>query len=142
MSDLHRPRMHRASIVRLHGGTGEVISLDDFIEESRSEISADELRELGESAAEVGAKLATEQARQHYDLQAGVRMLMDCLASDEARRAADPLPRHLAEAGVAIRYLLEGIDFIPDSLPEIGMTDDARLVARVIDRNPELASRP
>ncbi|MFZ4681943.1 MAG: DUF1232 domain-containing protein [Terrimicrobiaceae bacterium] len=141
MNDLHRPRMHRASIVRMHGGAGDAICLDKFLDESRSEISVDEIRRLGGLAAQVEAKLATEQARQHHDLQSGVRMLMDYILSGPARDAVDPLPRQLAEAGVAIRYVLEGSDFIPDYLPEIGMTDDARLVARVIERNPELARR-
>ncbi len=141
MSHPHRPRMHRASIVRLHGGTGEAISLDDFIDESRAEVSAADIRDLAKLHAEVKAKLATDQARQHHDLQAGVRLLMEFISSDEARNAADPLPTALAEAGLGIRYLLKGIDFIPDSVPEIGMTDDARLVARILERNPQLAGQ-
>jgi uncharacterized membrane protein YkvA (DUF1232 family) len=50
----------------------------------------------------------------------------------------DPLPAHLAEAGVAAAYILKGVDLIPDSIPEIGLTDDARILARVLDRNPTL----
>jgi len=141
MIEPHRPRMHRATTVRLHGGNGDAISLDDFIDESRAEMSAAEIRELATFRVQVEAKLATEQARQHHDLQAGIGILFHFITSPEAQRAEDPLPQDIAEAGVAIRYLLKGIDFIPDSIPEIGMTDDARLVARVLDRNPRLIQR-
>ncbi|MFZ9919811.1 MAG: hypothetical protein ACO3FQ_01460 [Terrimicrobiaceae bacterium] len=47
------------------------------------------------------------------------------------------LPAHLAEAGVATDYILKGIDLIPDSISEIGLTDEARILARVLERNPE-----
>jgi uncharacterized membrane protein YkvA (DUF1232 family) len=30
------------------------------------------------------------------------------------------------------------VDLIPDWVPEIGLTDDARVVARVLSRNPGL----
>jgi len=36
--------------------------------------------------------------------------------------------------------LLKSVDIIPDFIPEIGLTDDARLVARVFTRNPSLRS--
>ena len=45
---------------------------------------------------------------------------------------------HLAEAGVAAYYILKGADIIPDSIPEIGLTDDARILARVFERNATL----
>jgi uncharacterized membrane protein YkvA (DUF1232 family) len=51
---------------------------------------------------------------------------------------SDPLPAHLAEAGAAAFYILKGVDIIPDSIPEIGLTDDARILARVFERNPSL----
>lgn len=134
----HRPLIHRTNIVRNHGSPGKAISLDEFIETERAGMTAGRLRELSGFSARIFAKLATEQARQHHDLHEGTESLMRIVTSWQAGDCASPLPKHLAEAGVALAYLLKGVDFIPDSIPEIGLTDDARLVARVLDRNPEL----
>jgi uncharacterized membrane protein YkvA (DUF1232 family) len=40
-----------------------------------------------------------------------------------------------AEAAFALIYLHQEIDLIPDSLPGIGFTDDATIVALVLERN-------
>jgi len=82
------------------------------------------------------AKMETEQARVHYDLIQGVETLIIILQSPDVSCSTDPLPAHLAEAGVAAYYILKGADIIPDSIPEIGLTDDARILARVFERNP------
>jgi len=133
-----RPIIHRTHIVRTHGAPGEAISLDEYIETERAHVTAERLRELSGFGAQIFAKLATEQAKQHHDLHEGTESLMRLIESDQAKHSTDPLPAYLAEAGVALGYLLKGVDLIPDSIPEIGLTDDARIVARVIDRNPEL----
>jgi hypothetical protein len=135
-----RPLIHRTHIVRIHGSPGEAISLDEYIETERALITADRLRELSGFKAQVFAKLATEQARQHHDLHEGAECLMRALDAAQAQGCTDPVPAHLAEAGVALAYLIQGVDLIPDSIPEIGLTDDARVVARVLDRNPNLRS--
>ncbi len=134
----HRPLIHRTTIVRIHGSPGEAVSLDEYIDTEREGMTAARLRELSGLSARIFAKLATEQARQHHDLHEGAQRLMRLLGSERVECYADPLPLHLAETGVALAYLLKSVDFIPDSIPEIGLTDDARLVARVLDRNPEL----
>lgn len=134
----YRPLIHRSNIMRTHGSPGEAISLDEYIETERAGMTAGRLRELSGFSAQIFAKLATEQARQHHDLHEGVECLMRLMASGQVQQCADPLPAHLAEAGVALSYLLQGVDLIPDSIMEIGLTDDARVVARVLDRNPEL----
>ena len=135
-----KPHIHRTNIVRIHGSPGEAISLDEYIETERTSMTAGRLHDLAALSARIFEKLATEQARQHHDLHEGANCLMKIVASWQAGDCTDPLPKHLAEAGVALAYLLKGMDLIPDSIPEIGLTDDARVVARVLDRNPELRS--
>jgi len=41
-----RPLIHRTNIVRIHGSPGEAISLDEYIETERAQMTADRLREL------------------------------------------------------------------------------------------------
>lgn len=133
-----RPLIQRTHIVRVHGSPGEAISLDEYIEAERAGMTAARLRQLAGFGAQIFTKLATDQARQHHDLHEGAECLMRLIESEEVKGCSDPIPAHLAEAGVALTYLLKGVDLIPDSIPEIGLTDDARVVARVIDRNPQL----
>lgn len=82
--------------------------------------------------------MKSDQAQQHFDLQENTKYLVGILHSLRSRNCRDPLPPDLAEAGVAASYLLKSVDIIPDFIPEIGLTDDARLVARVFERNPRL----
>jgi len=49
--------------------------------------------------------------------------------------ARDPLARYLAEGAFAAAYLLEEEDLIPDSIPGMGLADDAIIVKRVVSRN-------
>ncbi len=138
MKTSHTPRIHRAETVRLHGSPGEAISLDAYIEESRSGITASDVQSLAGFRSRIEAKLASPEARQHRDLVESVGELLLLVESDRCRTVADPVPTDLAEAAVALNYLLKGVDLIPDSIPEIGLTDDARVVARVMARNPGL----
>ena len=138
MKTSHTPRIHRAETVRLHGSPGEAISLDDYIEETRLGITASDVLALAGFSARIEAKLALPEARQHRDLIESVGELMVVVESDRCRSVTDPVPADLAEAAVALNYLLKGVDLIPDSIPEIGLTDDARVVARVMARNPGL----
>jgi len=138
MPATHRPHIHRANIIHLPGAPGQAISLDDYIESARGASAADDVVRLSGFRLQIETKLQTEQARQHHDLHEGVETLFLFLTSPVALAATDPLPSDVAEAVVALNYLLKGIDLIPDSIPEIGMTDDARLVARVLARNPSI----
>jgi uncharacterized membrane protein YkvA (DUF1232 family) len=51
---------------------------------------------------------------------------------------ADDVPYHAAlEAILAINYLHDGTDLIPDSLPDVGYMDDALVAHTVLRRNGE-----
>lgn len=131
-----RPRLDRAEVVIPPGGGNPPISLHAHIELARQGIDSARLRDLAARSGEIAAKMALPSAQQHADLHdfaAALGRLMEVLPA-----CTDPLPHWLSEAGVAIEYLLEGGDLIPDSISEIGLTDDARLVALVFSRNPEL----
>jgi uncharacterized membrane protein YkvA (DUF1232 family) len=119
---------------------GKAISIDEFIESEVENYNASDFLSLRDHVDALRSKMQTEQAQIHFDLQQGVELLIRWIESDQFKGLQDPLPAHLAEAGVAAAYILKGVDLIPDSIPEIGLTDDARILARVLERNPELRS--
>jgi uncharacterized membrane protein YkvA (DUF1232 family) len=119
---------------------GKAISIDDFIKSEVENYNASDFLSLRDHVDALRSKMQTEQAQIHFDLQQGLELLIRWIESDQVEALQDPLPAHLAEAGVAAAYILKGVDLIPDSIPEIGLTDDARILARVLERNPELRS--
>ena len=133
-----RPLIHRSPIIMSPLNPGKAISIDDFIKSEVENYNASDFLSLRDHVDALRSKMQTEQAQIHFDLQQGVELLIRWIESDQVEALQDPLPAHLAEAGVAAAYILKGVDLIPDSIPEIGLTDDARILARVLERNPEL----
>ena len=114
----------------------DVMTLDDFIIDESGRMSASRLRELAAFGDRLRAKLAEDKADSR--LRELGQALIGVLESAEVSAARDPLPPHLAEAGVAAAYLLKGADLIPDYMPDIGLADDSILVAKIFERNPRL----
>jgi uncharacterized membrane protein YkvA (DUF1232 family) len=133
-----KPLIHRSAIIMSPWNPGKAVSIDEFIESEAEKFAASDFRALRGHVDALRSKMKTEQAQIHYDLQQGVELLIRWIESEEARSLKDPLPVHFAEGGVAAAYILKGVDLIPDSIPEIGLTDDARILARVLERNPTL----
>ena len=133
-----KPLTHRASIIVSPFNPQKAVSIDEFIDTEKVSVTSKSLIKLIDLIPNLRAKMETEQAKAHYDLIQGVETLIGILQSAEVTSCADPLPPHLAEAGVAAYYILKGVDIIPDSIPEIGLTDDARILARVFERNSSL----
>jgi len=131
-----KPLIHRSPIIMSPLNPGKAVSIDEFIESERENFTTSDFVALRDHVPALRSKMETEQARIHYDLQQGVELLIGWIEDEESLPDEDPLPSHLAEAGVAASYILKGVDLIPDSIPEIGLTDDARILARVLDRNP------
>jgi uncharacterized membrane protein YkvA (DUF1232 family) len=116
----------------------KAISIDEYIENQARTMKAEELRELRRFLPALAEKKAAALAQKREKLVWGIDMLADLVPSAAVERATDPLPQHLAELGVAARYVLKGIDIIPDTLPELGLADDEWIVSRVMQRNPQL----
>lgn len=133
-----KPLTHRTKIIVSPLNPDKAVSIDEFLDAEVSQFRAADLLDLRRHVNGLRGKMESEQARVHYDLVQGIALLIGLLQSPELEECSDPLPAHLAEAGVAAAYILKGVDFIPDSIPEIGLTDDARILARVLERNPIL----
>jgi uncharacterized membrane protein YkvA (DUF1232 family) len=120
--------------------SNKAISIDEYIENQARSMKAEDLRELRRFLPALAEKKSAALAQKREKLVRGIDMLAGLLPSAAVERATDPLPHHLAELGVAARYVLKGIDIIPDTLPELGLADDEWIVGRVMQRNPELRS--
>ena len=116
----------------------KAVSIDEYIQAHSRSITADELRGLRKFDAALEKKRKEAGARGHGDLAQGITELAAVLHSGTVSDASDPLPRDLAETGAALRYVLKGVDIIPDSVPGLGLTDDEWIVSRVLKRNPSL----
>jgi hypothetical protein len=135
-----KPLTHRSLIIVPPSSPQKAVSIDEFIEQEKGQVSADDLLALRSRTSALREKAACEQALPHHDLVAGIDLLIRLIESIEVDQCVEPLPGHLAEAVVAANYILKGVDFIPDAIPEIGLVDDARICARVLERNPSLRS--
>jgi uncharacterized membrane protein YkvA (DUF1232 family) len=71
----------------------------------------------------------------YNELKHQIREIMRTLEAAALVNATDPLPRCLAEGTFAARYLLKEDDLIPDSVPGIGLADDAILVKSIVARH-------
>jgi len=71
----------------------------------------------------------------YHELKYQIREIMRTLEAAALVNATDPLPRCLAEGIFAAQYLLKEDDLIPDTLPGVGLADDAILVKRVVARH-------
>ena len=115
---------------------GKPVTIDEFIEEGSRCVDAigfrDALRSLD---GRLWQKLESINAEEYPDLPEAVQVIIQALESPEAQQAKDPLPRWLAEVAFGARYLLKRFDLIADHLPEIGLADDAHLLARILERN-------
>lgn len=116
----------------------QAVSTDKFIIKQTGSMTAEELRGLRRFVSALDKKKKEAESRQHNELVEGMATLGTWLSSSEVTDATDPLPQHLAEAGAALRYVLKGVDIIPDSVPGLGLADDEWIVRRVLQRNPAL----
>ena len=92
---------------------------------------------LGLADLDVLRKLLPQVGRKADRLTDSVRLRrrLDVLAlflQESEGRALTPLVR---ECAFVLYYFLKGYDFIPDSIPDVGLVDDALLVETACNRN-------
>jgi hypothetical protein len=115
---------------------GRPVTIDEFIEHGTSRLDAIGFRQSRRALiARLHQKLVTDDFETFPELGEAVEQIIEVLRLPEAWQADEPLPRWLAEAAFGARYLLKRFDLIEDHLPEIGLADDALLLARILERN-------
>jgi hypothetical protein len=112
------------------------VTIDEFIEDGSDRLDASGFRQSRRSLIDrLRAKLDNNDFETFPELGEAVEQIIQVLRLPEASDATDPLPPWLAEAAFGARYLLKRFDLIDDHLPEIGLADDALLLARILERN-------
>jgi uncharacterized membrane protein YkvA (DUF1232 family) len=117
---------------KIHGRT---ITIDEYIEDRRRDVSATEICVLQVFTNRMLDKLNEVNRSEYPELHEMVHLLVRILESTGVHHPEDPLPNWLAEVGFATSYLLERYDLIPDHLQDIGLADDLLILQRVIARN-------
>jgi uncharacterized membrane protein YkvA (DUF1232 family) len=117
---------------KIHGRT---ITIDQFIEDRRRDVSAAEICVLQAFTNRLRDKLKEVNPSEYVQLRGMVHLLIRTLESTAVENMVDPLPDWLAEVGFASSYLLERYDLIPDHIPGIGLADDILILQHVIARN-------
>jgi uncharacterized membrane protein YkvA (DUF1232 family) len=108
--------------------------VDAIIEAGSSAIEAKDLHTILSKRDLIARKVRTisegsaELAREFWEI-------LRTLEAAALVNTRDPLARCLAEGAFAVAYLLEEEDLIPDSIPAVGLVDDAIIVKRVVSRN-------
>jgi uncharacterized membrane protein YkvA (DUF1232 family) len=126
---------HEISVEMIWKAAGKVLTIDEFIENQRQNMNSVEIAQLRARSSRLMDKLKGTTARDYPGLAEGIRLTVQVLDSPTARRTRDPLPNWLAEIGSAAAYVMNCFDLIPDRFSGIGLSDDAFLLRRVIERN-------
>jgi uncharacterized membrane protein YkvA (DUF1232 family) len=115
--------------------SGKTLTIDEYIEDQAKEVKANDISVLSSFSGRLLDKLKEPNAVEYPELQEAVQIITRFLELPAAQQAKDPLPRWMAEAGFAAGYLLKRFDLIPDHVAEIGLSDDALILQRVVRRN-------
>ena len=115
---------------------GRPVTIDEFIEYGSNRLDAVGFGQSRRALIDrLRGKLENRSFERFPELGEAVQQIIEILQLPEAWQADDPLPSWLAETAFGARYVLKRFDMIEDHLPEIGLADDALLLARILERN-------
>jgi uncharacterized membrane protein YkvA (DUF1232 family) len=115
--------------------SGKTMTIDEFIEDQAQGMKAIDISILSSFSGRLFDKLKEGNAVEYPELEEAIHLITRFLESPVAQQTKDPLPRWMAETGFAAAYLLKRFDLIPDHVAEIGLSDDALILERVVRRN-------
>jgi uncharacterized membrane protein YkvA (DUF1232 family) len=109
----------------------------EYIEFHAGQITPKETAELRTNLPKIREEIGQMEVPAFPHVIAQLSFFAD-LAEAFLSGKADDVPYQAAlEAMLALNYLHDGTDLIPDSLPEVGYMDDALIAHTVIRRNEE-----
>lgn len=110
-------------------GAGHQPSPTHYVVQGAASVQASDLALLADLLPQVRAKAARIKD------SARLRLRLELLSQYYAEAPVRSDPSAQRETAFVLHYFLRGRDLIPDSLPEIGLLDDALLVETVFRRN-------
>jgi uncharacterized membrane protein YkvA (DUF1232 family) len=110
---------------------GDIPSTADYVERGGALVTPRSLTGLRTLRQPLRAKIAGLG----QDPLLRTRLDLLALYLDESAAERATLTPALREAAFALLYFLKGFDRIPDTVPEIGLLDDALIVQCVLDRH-------
>jgi uncharacterized membrane protein YkvA (DUF1232 family) len=110
-------------------GSFSVNSLSEYVANGAACVTLKDRQRLRRLLPSVRTK--TMQIKDSMILRNRLELLAQ-FVEESGPEAESPAHR---EASFALYYFLKGYDLLPDSLPEIGLLDDAQLVETVLRRN-------
>jgi uncharacterized membrane protein YkvA (DUF1232 family) len=114
--------------------SGNIEHIDSIILAGSARIRSKDLHALIRERQLIEKKLQAVSVG-YDELKHQVREIMRTLEAAVLVNVTDPLPRYPAEGTFAAQYLLKEEDLIFDTVPGIGLADDAILVKRVVARH-------
>lgn len=111
--------------------SGDITSVADYIDRGAALVDPAALLALQRLRLPLQAKI--EQLEESAHLRRRLELLA-AFVEETAVDGSKGTPAH-REAAFALLYFLKGFDRIPDTLPEIGLLDDAMIVQIVLQRH-------
>jgi uncharacterized membrane protein YkvA (DUF1232 family) len=115
----------------------KAIPLPQFISLGASALTVSDIETFHQHAPALRRKLRAIRASGHEALHQEAQALLNYTLAACQGRAHPFKPRAMFDGIFALRYLLKGLDAIPDSVPEIGYEDDRIIVHHVFTRHRE-----
>ena len=112
-------------------GAGEITSTSVYIDQGGELVTAEAIAGLRALRDPLHRKI------RGLELGSRLRRRLEILASyfDEARPRSGAGDTAFREVTFALFYFLKGFDRIPDTIPEVGLLDDAMIVQFVFERH-------
>jgi len=112
----------------------------DFIDFVQSQASALSVADLNRLIADLPAlrERFTTIPSQSYPYLSDHLEFLSLVVNDEVTGSnRDPIPQTVSEAAFALLYFQTATDLIPDSIPDMGLLDDAMIVNLVLRRHED-----
>lgn len=112
------------------GSDDDVLGVANYLKRGAELVTRDAMRVLHGLRGPLQAKIGSLKS-EHLRLRVE---LLDLYFDEASADGQMGTPAH-REAAFALLYFLKGFDRIPDSIPEIGLLDDAMIVQIALDRH-------
>jgi uncharacterized membrane protein YkvA (DUF1232 family) len=118
-----------------------IAELMDFVQSQARALSPADLEQLIVDLPALRERFTKISARPYPYLADQLEFLSVVIESQAAGLKRDPVPQMLAEASFALLYFQRATDLIPDSIPGLGLLDDAIVVGMVLRRHEHAFKR-